>query len=879
MQKLLDLQTVQVVCCVANLALFLGLWLVKVSNRTYPGFRQWVAASAGIAVSTGLLVYQGLQPMRPIVVLINLSFFCYPLFLSRGFRLFAGLSPKNWIAHLVLLLVGSAAAYFTYVRPDSSIRVFALSLLLVFLFADCAWLVRGVQGFAPPAVKWSLIGGLSLLAAWNLLRVPLIARSPAAGGLSPPAAQILTMLVMTAVNIVIGVGLILLNFARASESLRESEERFGSAMRHSPIGMALLAPDGRWLEVNPSFCQIVGYTREELLGRTFQSITHPDDKVSDEQSIAPLLNREISSYQREKRYLHKNGKVVWVHVHASIVFKPDGTPWHLVSQIIDVTERKKSEQALAGYQAKLALAMDAARLGYWEFDPETRHFTFDESFFKLLGTTAQREGGLRLSADEYARRFFLPEDATRMEDELERANAATDHRYQRQYERRFRRADNSLGTMSVRLSLEKDVAGRTVRVYGLSQDITEQAEAAQQHRVLETQLRHAQKMDALGTLAGGIAHDFNNILTGIMGNLQLAEMDLPDDHPAQIRLHEAGRASRRARDHIARILAFSRRYQGERTATPLGPIVQEVVQLLRTSLPSTIEIRTSIDADCPPVLCDTTQIHQVIMNLGTNAAHAMRSRGGLLEVELKSVTPDRLFFEQHPQVNAGHRVRLTVRDTGSGMEKEVLERIFEPFYTTKSPDEGTGLGLAMVHGIIQDHQGAIVVTSAVGHGTAFALYFPAAARTAPSGTASDGEDFAGTATPFGHGRKIMLVDDDETILRLGQSILTKYGFAAEIFSSPIIALGSFQANPPNYAAVISDLTMPGMTGAELARRFREIRADLPFILTSGYLHADAREVAQESGVTQFIHKPFDVEEFIARLRSAMEPEPMPRTLA
>ncbi len=622
MQKILDLQTVQVVCCVANLALFLGLWLVKVSNRTYPGFRQWVAASAGIAISTGLLVYLGSQPVRPIIVLINLSFFCYPLLLSRGFRLFAGLPPKNWIAYFVLLLVGSVAAYFSYIRPDSNIRVFTLSLLLVFLFADCAWLVRGVQGFAPPAVKWSLIGSLSLLAAWNLLRVPLLAHSPATGGLSPPEVQILTMLVMTAVNIVIGVGLILLNFARASESLRESEERFGSAMRHSPIGMALLATDGRWLEVNPSFCQIVGYTRDELLGRTFQSITHPDDQIRDEQSIAPLLSREVSSYHREKRYIHKNGQAVWVHVHASIVFKPDGTPWHLVSQIIDVTERKKNEQALAGYQAKLALAMDAARLGYWEFDPETRHFTFDESFFKLLGTTAQREGGQRLSADEYARRFFLPEDANQMKDELGRALTAADHRYQRQYERRFRRADGSLGTMSVRLSLEKDAAGRTVRVYGLSQDVTEQAQAAQQHRVLETQLRHAQKMDALGTLAGGIAHDFNNILTGIMGNLQLAEMDLPDDHPAQIRLHEAGRASRRARDHIARILAFSRRYQGERTAAPLGPIVQEAVQLLRTSLPSTIEIRTSIDADCPLVLCDATQIHQVIMNLGTNAAHA-----------------------------------------------------------------------------------------------------------------------------------------------------------------------------------------------------------------------------------------------------------------
>ena len=326
MQKLSDLQTVQVVCGVANLALFLGLWLVQVSNRTYPGFRQWVASLGRHRGFDRFAGFPGSQATRPIIVLINLSFFCYPLLLSRGLRLFAGLSPKNWIAYFVLLLVGSVAAYFSYIRPDSNVRVFTLSLLLVFLFADCAWLVRGMQRFAPPAVKWSLIGSLSVLAAWNLLRVPLIAHSAATGGLSPSTVQILTLLVATAVNIVIGVGLILLNFARASESLRESEERFGSAMRHSPIGMALLAIDGRWLEVNPSFCQIVGYTREELLGRTFQSITHPDDQLSDEQSIAPLLNRKVSSYHREKRYIHKNGQVVWVHVHASIVFKPDGRP-------------------------------------------------------------------------------------------------------------------------------------------------------------------------------------------------------------------------------------------------------------------------------------------------------------------------------------------------------------------------------------------------------------------------------------------------------------------------------------------------------------------------------------------------------------------------
>ncbi len=872
MQTFPELQTVFLVCCVANLVTTLGLLLVHATNRTYPGFREWALASAAACGSVVLLAIRALLPDRPSIILVNLAFFAYPLLLASGFRQFAGRPPQKWIAPVVLTVVALVAAALTYLHPDPNARVFILSLLLVLLFSECARLVRGVQPAPHPAVKAGLIGTFCVLVGWNLLRVPLTA-GLGRWRFDPLVIQATTLILLTAANIGISMGVILLNFTKAAESLRESEGRFRLAMQHSPIGMALVALDGCWLEVNPALCAIVGRTREELLGLSFQSVTHPEDVGADQGLIKRLVDRQVPSYRREKRYLHKDGRVIWVRVDVSIIFNADGTPQHLVSQVVDVTERKRTEQALHEHQAKLVMAMDTARLGHWEFDVATGRFTFDDNFYKLLGTSAAREGGLQMSAETYTQRFILPEEATVVGDEINRALSTTDPHYTRQLEHRFRRVDGSVGLMSVRFAIEKDSTGRTVRTYGLNQDITEQAETAQRHRNLEEQLRHAQKMEALGALAGGIAHDFNNILTGILGNLQLAEQDLPGDHPAQEKLREAGQASRRARAHVARILTFSRRYPGDRSATSLGPVVQEAVQLLRASLPATIEIKASVDGTCARVVCDSTQIHQVIMNLGTNSAHAMRRSTGLLEVQLQAVQPNRSLMEQFPQVKAGHGVRLTIRDNGCGMEKSVMARIFEPFYTTKAPGEGTGLGLAMVHGIVEDHGGAIVVTSTVGQGTTFDLYFPAVTDPPGEETVDDAAAPTAATISFGQGRKVMFVDDDLLLLKLGQEILTRCGFVPDPFSSPAAAWEKFQVAPQECAAVISDLTMPGMTGVDLARQFRALRPDVPFILASGYMHAEAHKAAQESGVTHFVHKPFEIEELVGKLRAALEPSP------
>jgi PAS domain S-box-containing protein len=658
---------------------------------------------------------------------------------------------------------------------------------------------------------------------------------------------------------------------RSEEALRHSEDRFRLAMLHSPIGMAISAPSGQWLEVNPAFCNIVGYTREEMLQLDFKVMTHPDDRQAGQESVQRMLDGHIDSYQREKRYVHKDGHSVWVQLNFSLIKNADGTPRNFVSQVQDITGRREAEMAMRDFRTKLTLAMDMARLGHWEFDVATRMFTFDESSYRVFGTTAEREGGMTMSAEDYARKFIPIDEAPLIAEEIKLAVETADPGYYRKLEHGFRRADGSVGMLSVRFAITKDAAGRTVKTYGLNQDITDQRLAEQQRQNLEEQLRQAQKMDALGTLAGGIAHDFNNILTGIIGNLQLAEMDLPRGHVATHSLEEAAKASRRARDLVARILSFSRLEQNDRLPAPLGSIVLEAVQLLRASLPSNIEIRTSIAKDCPSVLYSAAQLHQVIMNLGTNAAYAMRENGGVLTVDLRSEDPTCAFMERNPQVKPCHRVRLAIGDTGCGMDETVLKRIFEPFYTTKAVGEGTGLGLAVVHNIVQHHDGAIVVESIRGGGTTFGLYFPQAIGGASSVEAGSGYQRLELVDEFGRGRRIMLVDDEESVRHVGSSLLRLMGFSPAAFARPTLALDAFLLNPHEFSAVISDLTMPEMSGLDLARRVRAMRPEIPFILASGNFHLSAQDEARRASVHHIIEKPFEVHHLVEQLRAALGP--------
>jgi signal transduction histidine kinase/ActR/RegA family two-component response regulator len=365
---------------------------------------------------------------------------------------------------------------------------------------------------------------------------------------------------------------------------------------------------------------------------------------------------------------------------------------------------------------------------------------------------------------------------------------------------------------------------------------------------LDEQVRQGQKIQAIGTLAGGIAHDFNNMLTAILGYTELASDDVPRDSITWRNLQRLLAAGTRAKDLVQQILAFSRQNTTQLQPVELPLLVREMLSLLRASLPSTIEIRQHLETDVGIVMAAPSQIHQVLLNLCTNAEHAMRATGGTLEVRLEAVEVDAVFAATHPELKPGPHVRLTVCDTGHGMSPEILERIYEPFFTTKDVGEGTGMGLSVAHGIVASHGGAMTVVSVPGKSTTFAIYLPCSAgpTTQPSSVAE--------SIPRGH-EHILFVDDEAILVHLGQELLTRLGYTVTGHTGGIEALTAFRAAPQQFDLVITDQTMPTMTGEALVRALRDIRPDLPIVLCTGFSYAMTKDKAAALGIDAFLLKP------------------------
>jgi PAS domain S-box-containing protein len=366
---------------------------------------------------------------------------------------------------------------------------------------------------------------------------------------------------------------------------------------------------------------------------------------------------------------------------------------------------------------------------------------------------------------------------------------------------------------------------------------------------LETQVRQNHKMHALGALAGGIAHDFNNMLAAILGYTELVMDDVPRESLSWHRLQRVLTAGERAKDLVRQILTVSRQQEQERRPVQLRLLAEEILKLLRASLPVTIAIHQNLDPHVGTVLADPTQIYQVLMNLCINAEHAMRLSGGVLEVGLDEVDVTEPLPITDGTLMPGPYVRLTVQDTGHGIPDEILDRIFDPFFTTKSPEEGTGMGLTVVQGIMRHHDGAIHVTSLPDQGSTFTLYFPSFHKPM--------ETSATAAEPVPGGTEwVLFIDDEEPIARLGCMMLERLGYKAVFTTSGDEALALFRSTPERFDLVITDHTMPGMTGAALAQEFRRLRPELPVILCSGFSHTMNADKAQALGLDAFLLKPF-----------------------
>lgn len=381
---------------------------------------------------------------------------------------------------------------------------------------------------------------------------------------------------------------------------------------------------------------------------------------------------------------------------------------------------------------------------------------------------------------------------------------------------------------------------------------------------LETKLRQAQKMEAMGRLAGGIAHDFNNILTAILGHAEMAGMQL-ENHPAKANLEQVTKASQRARDLVQQILAFSRQRPAEKKVMMLEGVVNEATKLLRATIPAAVSMSVSVAQGTPAVLADPSQIHQILINLGTNAAHAMKDRGGRLEVHLDSCEVGAELVRQFPQLRAGTHACMSISDTGCGMDAATLERLFEPFFTTKVPGEGTGLGLAVVHGIVQSHDGAISVESRPGAGTTFRILFPVV--IAPPAEARQPK---APPMPRGNGELILFVDDEASVLALAEAMLKNLGYTTKGCSHPEQALEVFREHCHEIAMVVTDLSMPGMSGLDFAREVLKIHPPAKIILTSGYTGDLDQEQCGRLGFRGLLTKPFPLRVLAETVATALK---------
>jgi len=409
-----------------------------------------------------------------------------------------------------------------------------------------------------------------------------------------------------------------------------------------------------------------------------------------------------------------------------------------------------------------------------------------------------------------------------------------------------------------------DENGKLDQIRAAMTDITVRKRAEGEKASLEAQLRQAHKMEAIGTLAGGVAHEFNNILGVIIGNNELALMDMPDWNPAKNCLKEIQKASLRAKDVVRNILSFARKTPAERTPIQISTVIKESLKLLRASVPTMIEIRQNISCERDMILADPTEVNQVLMNLCTNAVHATGVKAGALEVGLEPIALDKDSAAKYDGLNPGDFVKLTVRDTGYGIDPEIIGRIFDPYFTTKSLAERTGMGLAIVYGIVKKHDGAIRVESEAGKGTVFEVLFPLHEGVVEQEVKEEPEVF-----PKGTER-ILFVDDEPSLVEIAERMLRQLGYDVETKTSSVEALDLFKEEPDRFDLVITDIGMPLMAGDRLAQELIKIRPDVPVIICTGYSECFSEEKAKEMGIKAFIMKPLGMRDLANTVRKVLD---------
>jgi PAS domain S-box-containing protein len=640
----------------------------------------------------------------------------------------------------------------------------------------------------------------------------------------------------------------------AEEAFDEAQQQLANIVDFLPDATFVIDDQGLVIAWNRAMEELTGFKASAMLGKGDYEYALPfygkrrpvliDLVLGPQEEIETKyvnLERKGSVLAGETYTQELPGGGNYLFCMASVLKDSKGNVVGAIESIRDITERKGMEEAIANAEEKYRSIFENAVDGIFQTTPTDRIISANPAFARILRYDSPDEM-IATVTDISKQLYVVPNRCAELFQLVEKEGVV------REFEARFYRKDKSIAWITLNARAVHDENGRILYLEGIVQDITDR-------KALETRLFQAQKMDAIGTLAGGIAHDFNNLLVPIVGYTELALNKTFQDNRTRTNLQQVLTSALRAKDLVQQILAFSRHTEQERKPLQMSNLVQEALKLIRASLPSTIEIRLHIpsDAALSMVMADPTQMHQVIMNLCVNAGHAMSKRGGLLEVEMSNEEIDPLSEMHSGNLESESCLRISVRDTGSGMDTATVKRIFDPYFTTKKSGEGTGLGLAVVYSIVKNYDGAILVESEPGKGSSFHVYLPRVEMTAPLGAEM------ATKLQRGSGR-ILAVDDDATILELEQQIFEELGYEVVTRSSSVEALELFKLQPDQFDLVFTDHTMPQMTGLDLAREIFRINSGVPIVLCSGYSDVVATKRAQEIGIKAIVSKPLIIKE-------------------
>lgn len=637
------------------------------------------------------------------------------------------------------------------------------------------------------------------------------------------------------------------------EGRKRAEEKLkilSLVVEQSSNTIVILDLDGKVEYANPKALEVYNVSLDEVIRKHWQSFLSMHSTLRDH--IREICNTVVEKeiiWKGEITDRDENGEIIW---REATIFPIKNEKYEIMNVIYmseDIKERKIASEVLQMEKERFQVLIEESPFGVSLIGRNGLYEYINPKFIEIFGYTLE---DISTGRDWFRKAY--PDPTYRKQVISTWINDLKESKIGESRPRTFTARCKNGSNKVIHFRPITLKTGDQIVIY---EDTTEKNR-------LETQLRQAQKMEAIGTLAGGIAHDFNNILGVIIGYSEMMQIfDVPEEGTMKTRVEEVLKAAYRAKDLVQQILTFSRQTEQELKPLQINPIVKEALKFLRASLPSIIEFRQNIDSNVGPVLGDSTQVHQILINLCTNAAQAMHETGGVLEVSLSEFDFDENSPEQFLDLDPGTYIRLAVRDTGHGMGPEVMERIFDPFFTTKEKGEGTGMGLAVVHGIVKSYGGTINVKSKLGEGSIFEVFLPRIMTHVARPDVRISE-----RVPTGN-ECILFVDDEKVLRDLGKSLLEHLGYEVVARTSSIEALEVFRNQPNRFDLVITDMTMPNMTGMELVKELVQIRPDIPVILCTGFSDKLTPEKAAAAGIREFIMKPFGARNLADTIRKVL----------